>query len=51
MRILVRNGSAKWEKTSETRFADEVELQNLLYESPELIEREDDGPIVFTKES
>ena len=50
MSILVKSG-AKWEKASQTRFADEAELQGLLYNSPELIERGDDGPIVFTKEA
>jgi len=51
MSILVKNGSSKWEKASEEPFSNEVELQELLYASPELIEREDDGQIVFTRES
>jgi hypothetical protein len=51
MSILVKSGTGKWEKASQARFADEVELQDLLYNSPELIEHGDDGPIVFTKEA
>lgn len=49
MSILVRQGVAKWEKALETQFCNELELQE--YMSPELIEREDDGPIVFMKEA
>lgn len=51
MSILVKSGAAKWEKASQARFADEVELQHLLYNSPELVEWENKGPVVFTKEA
>jgi hypothetical protein len=51
MSILVKNGTAKWERASPTEFSDEVQLQKFLYESPELIEWQDDQPVVFTRES
>ena len=51
MSILVKNGTARWGKASQTEFADEVQLQKFLYDSPELLEWQDDEPIVFTRES
>ncbi len=51
MSILVKSAGEKWAKASEEVFSNEVELQELLYASPELIEREDEGPVVFTRES
>lgn len=51
MSILVKNGTAKWEKASQTDFSDEAQLQKFLYDSPELLEWQDDEPIVFTRES
>jgi hypothetical protein len=51
MAILIKNGSGKWQKAVENSFNKEDELQELLYLSPELIEREDEGIVVFTRES
>ena len=51
MPILVKNGTERWHKATEAAFANEEDLQQLLYASPELMEREDDGAIVFTRES
>src|ERR1017187_7201396 len=38
MSILVKNGTARWGKASQTEFADEVQLQKFFYDSPELLE-------------
>ena len=37
MAIVIRKLGGKWEKTEKVIFADEAQLQRLLYESPELI--------------
>jgi hypothetical protein len=50
MSILIRQRGSKWEKAIRAEFADEKQLQTLLYESPELIKTEDDLAIVFTRE-
>jgi len=57
MEILVRNkGEKEWRKVSEQRFQNEAELQNILYESPEIIPIEKLGgnlpkPKLFIKEA
>lgn len=51
MSILVRQRGSKWEKAIRAEFADEKQLQTLLYESPELIKTEDDIAIVFAREA
>lgn len=57
MEILVRNkGKKEWQKVSEQRFQNEAELQNILYESPEIIPIEQLGenlpkPKLFIKEA
>jgi len=37
MAIVIRKQGGKWEKTDKVIFADEAQLQRLLYEPPELI--------------
>jgi hypothetical protein len=49
--ILIRGAEGKWLKAEQVEFADEQALQNLLFMSPELIERTTAGPLVFAKES
>ncbi len=57
MEILVRKkGGKEWQKVSEQRFQNEAELQNILYESPEIIPIEKLGenlpkPKLFIKEA
>jgi hypothetical protein len=57
MEILVRKkGEKEWRKVSEQRFQNEAELQNILYESPEIIPIEKLGgnlpePKLFIKEA
>lgn len=51
MAILVRTGTENWAQAEPVTFANESELQELLYRSPDLIERPDDGPLVFAKEA
>src|ERR1700759_2110336 len=51
MSILIRQRGSKWAKAIRTEFADEKQLQKLLYESPELIKTEDDSAIVFAREA
>jgi len=57
MEILIRNkGEKEWRKVSEQRFQNEAELQNILYESPEIIPIEKLGgdlpkPKLFIKEA
>lgn len=52
MPIVIRNQGGKWEKTEKVIFADEAQLQKLLYQSPELIPtKTEDQAAVFTREA
>lgn len=52
MAIVIRKQGGRWEKTDKVIFADEAQLQKLLYESPELIPTKvDDQAAVFTREA
>ena len=52
MAIVIRKQGGKWEKTDKVIFADEAQLQRLLYESPELIPTKvEDQAAVFTREA
>ena len=52
MAIVIRKQGGKWEKTDKVIFADEAQLQKLLYESPELIPTKmEDQAAVFTREA
>jgi hypothetical protein len=43
MAIIVRNGQDKWQTIEASPFVEEVQLQKLLYDSPELIPTEHEG--------
>jgi len=50
--IVIRNQGGKWEKAERVIFADEAQLQKLLYGSPELIPTRLEGQVsVFTREA
>jgi hypothetical protein len=52
MTIVIRKQGGKWEKTETVIFADEAQLQGLLYDSPELIPTKvEDEAAVFTREA
>ena len=52
MAIVIRNQGGKWEKTEKVVFADEAQLQRMLYESPELIPTKvEDQAVIFTREA
>ncbi len=52
MAIVIRNQGGKWEKTENVIFADEAQLQKLLYDSPELIPTKvEDQAAIFTREA
>jgi hypothetical protein len=52
MAIVIRKQGGKWERTDKVIFADEAQLQKLLYESPELIPTKvEDQAAVFTREA
>jgi len=52
MAIVIRNQGGKWEKTEKVTFADEAQLQKMLYESTELIPTKvEDQAAVFTREA
>jgi hypothetical protein len=52
MSIVIRKQGGKWEKTEKVVFADEAELQRMLYESPELIPTKvEDQAVIFTREA
>ncbi len=51
MSILIRQHGSKWERAIRAQFVDEKQLQTLLYESPELLQTEDDLGIVFAREA
>jgi RecB family endonuclease NucS len=52
MAIVIRKQGGKWEKTEKVIFADEAQLQKLLYQSPELIPtKTEDQAAVFTREA
>ena len=52
MAILLRNEGGRWRKVSKMEFKDETELQQLLFQSPELVDTTDEAcSIVFTRES
>jgi len=50
MSILIRQHGSKWERATRAQFADETQLQALLYESPELIKVQEDVPVIFARE-
>ena len=51
MPILVRRKGEKWQRANDIEFADEGELQKMLYEGPELVSPHDQNPAVFVKEA
>ncbi|HVH50356.1 MAG TPA: hypothetical protein VM781_01720, partial [Candidatus Bathyarchaeia archaeon] len=51
MPILVRQKGSKWQRADDVVFADETQLQKMLYEGPELISPRDQHPAVFIKEA
>ncbi len=51
MPILVRQKGSKWQRADDVVFADETQLQKMLYESPELISLNDQHPAVFIREA
>jgi hypothetical protein len=51
MPILVRRKGEKWERANDLEFADESQLQKMLYEAPELISAHDGVPAVFIREA
>jgi RecB family endonuclease NucS len=51
MPILVRQKGSKWQRADDVVFADETQLQKMLYESPELISPRDQHPAVFIREA
>jgi RecB family endonuclease NucS len=52
MAILIRKHGARWERAEEVIYADEAQLQKMLYDSPELIPTKLESQVaVFTKES
>jgi hypothetical protein len=53
MAIVTRSHGGKWQEATKVEFADEAQLQKLLYDSPELIPTsyEEDQPAVFIREA
>jgi hypothetical protein len=51
MPILVRHKGEKWTRADDVRFANEAELQKLLYEGPELISPHHEHPALFIREA
>jgi len=51
MPILVRRTGEKWQRANDKKFADEAQLQKMLYEAPELIPPDDQSPAVFIREA
>jgi hypothetical protein len=52
MAILIRKHGERWERAEEVIYADEAQLQKMLYDSPELIPTKLENQVaVFTKES
>jgi hypothetical protein len=53
MAIVIRNNGGKWQRATIVKFADEAQLQELLYKSPELIPTsyDEDEPAVFIREA
>jgi hypothetical protein len=53
MAIVIRSQGGKWQEATKVEFADEAQLQKLLYDSPELIPTsyEEDQPAVFIREA
>src|SRR5690348_8988302 len=52
MAIVIRKQGEKWEKAEKVIFADEAQLQKMLYDSPELIPtRVENQSAVFTREA
>jgi hypothetical protein len=51
MPILVRHKGEKWQKANDVEFADEAELQKMLYEGPEPVSLRDEHPAVFIREA
>jgi len=52
MAIMIRRHGGRWEKAEEVIYADEAQLQKMLYDSPELIPTKmNNQAAVFTKES
>ena len=51
MPIRVRRKGEKWRRANDIEFADEAELQKMLYEGPELVSPHDQHPAVFVKEA
>lgn len=51
MSVLVKTGEANWLRASQAAFVDESALQQLLYNAPEIIEWENHGQVIFTKEA
>jgi len=53
MAIVIRSQGGKWQEATKVEYADEAQLQRLLYESPELIPTsyEEDQPAIFIREA
>src|SRR5437588_2376518 len=52
MASLIRNGSEKWKNLAANPYADEAQLQKMLYDSPELVPIENDDDVaVFIREA
>jgi hypothetical protein len=52
MAILIRSGRTKWQPAQKLEFREETHLQQLLYESPDLIvTREEERPAIFMREA
>src|SRR5438445_9977087 len=52
MAILLRSQGGKWQKVAEIDFKTEAELQQLLSDSPELLDTDDEGnAIEFAREA
>lgn len=51
MPILVRRKGENWQRANDVEFADEAELQKMLYEGPELVSLRDEHPAVFIREA
>jgi RecB family endonuclease NucS len=51
MPILVRRRGERWDRANDLEFADEAQLQKMLYEAPELISAHDEVPAILIREA
>ena len=51
MPILVRQKGKRWQQANDVEFVDEAQLQQMLYEGPELVSPHEGQTAVFIKEA